>query len=208
MSAITHAQRHTQSKPAPAKAAPELSNYAMALIRRKAKQLARKRGFTINDAEDIEQWLAVKLLKHLAAFDPEQGHPNVFVKTVVERYAANLLRNSRAEKRDRHRVCSLSMIVDYDDNGPIELEETIGQRELDSRLGRESRDPHEASDLAMDVADVLAGLPPELRDLCERLKHASVSDVARDLGVPRTTLYESIRKLRKHFAEIGLKSYL
>jgi len=150
----------------------------------------------------------VKLLKHLAAFDPEQGHPNVFVKTVVERYAANLLRNSRAEKRDRRRICSLSMIVDYDDNGPVELEETITDRELDSRLGRASKDPHESSDLAMDVSEVLAGLPPELRDLCERLKHASVSDVARELNVPRTTLYESIRKLRKHFADVGLKGYL
>ena len=208
MSATTHAQRQPQSDPAPAKRKPELSDYAMALIRRKAKELARTRGFTINDVEDIQQLLAVKLLQHLAAFDPEQGHPNVFVKTVVERYAANLLRNSRAEKRDRRRVCSLSMIVDYDDNGPIELEETIGERELDSRLGRETRDPHEACDLAMDVTDALDGLSPELRDLCERLKYASVSDVARDLGVPRTTLYESIIKLRKHFEEIGLKGYL
>lgn len=208
MSAITQTADRQPSSQGQAEATPELSKYAMALIRRKAKQLARQRGFTVNDEEDIQQMLVLKLLKHLPAYDATQSHPNAFVKTVVERYAASLLRNSRAEKRDRRRVCSLSTVVDHDDNGPIELGETIGQREQDARLGRASRDQYETADVAMDVTDVLPTLPAELRDLCERLKRKSITEVARDLNMPRGTLYESINKLRAHFEAAGLKDYL
>lgn len=182
--------------------------FAAVYIRHKAKQIARLAGFSKSDVEDVQQQLVQRVLENLAAFDPAQGHFNVFAKTVVERYTANILRDARAEKRDCRQTCSLSTIVDEDECGPVELGETIGQHELDARLGIATRAPHEACDLATDVADVLTGLPPELRDLCQRLQHASVSDVARDLNVPRTTLYESIRKLRKQFKTTGLKNYL
>ncbi|MHB8951908.1 MAG: hypothetical protein ACYC4U_02900 [Pirellulaceae bacterium] len=48
------------------------------------------------------------------------------MKIVVERYTANILRDARAAKRDRRETCSLSMIVDEDEYGLVELSETIG----------------------------------------------------------------------------------
>jgi transcriptional regulator of acetoin/glycerol metabolism len=58
------------------------------------------------------------------------------------------------------------------------------------------------------VAGVLATLPDDLRDLAERLKRQSVSEVARELRVPRTTLYRNLERLRRHFADAHLRDYL
>ena len=76
------------------------------------------------------------------------------------------------------------------------------------RTGTRSRPAEELHDLAIDVAALLDTLPPELRKLCRRLEAETVSEVSRATGVPRGTLYESIRKLRKICEEAGLKEYL
>ena len=62
--------------------------------------------------------------------------------------------------------------------------------------------------LVLDTAEVIAGLTPELRELAERLKADSVSQVARDLGVPRTTLNGRIQELRRRFERARLRDYL
>jgi hypothetical protein len=59
-----------------------------------------------------------------------------------------------------------------------------------------------------DITEVVTKLPDELRDLAERLKTRSVSEIARDMGVPRTTLNESVRRLCRRFESAGLKDYL
>ena len=46
------------------------------------------------------------------------------------------------------------------------------------------------------------------RDLCERLKHHSITEVAQQLGIPRTTLHDAIGRLRQHFEDAGLRDYL
>lgn len=188
---------------------PVIDQFTARLIRRKARQLVGRAGFTRSDREDIEQELRLKLLKHFSSYDPQQGHRHAFVTAVVERHAANLLRDRQAEKRDHRRVCSLNVVIaDEEDEGPVELGDTIGRRELDARLGRSLRDQQELAELVLDMADVIAGLTPELRDLAERLKADSASQVARDLGVPRTTLNGTIQKLRQRFEGAGLRDYL
>jgi RNA polymerase sigma-70 factor (ECF subfamily) len=51
-------------------------------------------------------------------------------------------------------------------------------------------------------------LPDELRDLCERLRDDTMAEIAREMGVPRTTLYDRLSKLRDAFREAGLEDYL
>ena len=41
-------------------------------------------------------------------------------------------------------------------------------------------------DVAHDVVHATEQLPPQLRELCERLMYGSVSDVARETGVSRS----------------------
>jgi len=178
-------------------------------IRKKARQLVGKSGFTRWDIDDICQELTLRLFRAMLSFDPNQGHWAVFVTTVVERSAASLLRDKRAEKRDHRRVRSLNVVIADDEHeGPVELGDTVGRRELDARLGQASRDEHDLAQLALDIAGAIAGLSPEMRELAERLKTDSVSQIARDLGVPRTTLNDRVRELRRQFEDAGLRDYL
>ena len=82
-------------------------------------------------------------------------------------------------------------------------------REVLPRLaGRIERPAAELQDLSIDLGRVIASLPPELRTLCERLQTESVTEISRDTGIPRGTIYESIKKLRAIFEDAGLRDYL
>jgi RNA polymerase sigma-70 factor (ECF subfamily) len=169
-----------------------LDLFAQGIIRRKVRLLVKRAGFTTQDRPDLEQELVMMLVQGLNRFDPDQGHPNVFVTTVIERAVARILRKRRAKKRDGCMVHSLHRPTDGQPTDPI-----------DPQAGREGE-----VDLANDLADVLARLPEKLRDLAERLKHRSLSAVARDLGVPRTTLQRKVQHLRRFFENAGLRIYL
>jgi len=171
-----------------------LDRFAQGIIQRKVRSLINRAGFTWEDRQDLEQELVLRLLKSLGQFDPELAHPNVFITTVIERAVAMILRERRAKKRDGGVVRSLDQGQTKDDKPS----EPIDHRPNDQ----------DASDLATDLAEVLARLPDDLRALAERLKSQSVSQAARDLGVPRTTLQRRIERLRRSFENAGLRIYL
>src|SRR5262249_17337721 len=149
-------------------------------------------GFTAHDVRDIEQELLLRLLQSLPQFDPEQAHINVFITTVVGRSVAMLLRERRAKKRGAG-VPSL-------DAPAAHRQPTEPPAHRDSGADR--------IDLLTDLAAVLAALPADLRDLAERLKVQTVSQAARDLNVPRTTLLRQVERLRRCFEDAGLRIYL
>jgi RNA polymerase sigma-70 factor (ECF subfamily) len=60
----------------------------------------------------------------------------------------------------------------------------------------------------MDIRKAVESLPPELRELCMRLATDTVMEISRDTGIPRGTIYESIKKLRTIFEDAGLRDYL
>ena len=115
----------------------------------------------------------------------------MFITTVVERSMAMLIRERHAKKRNATGIQSLTSPAD--DGGPS-----------DHRGGG---DP-ERIDLTSDVAEVMASLPAELRDFAERLKLQTVSQVAREMDVPRTTLLRWVDRLRRCFEDAGLRIYL
>lgn len=127
---------------------------------------------------------------------------------MIERHTANILRNKQAAKRDHRRISSLNVTINIDDDETAELAQAISQRELNARRGCHPRSDEELAHHAQDMAEVMATLPDELRELAERLKTQNVSEVARDIGIPRTTLHESVRHLRRRFESTGLKEFL
>jgi RNA polymerase sigma factor (sigma-70 family) len=171
-----------------------LDRFAQGIIRRKVRLLVNRAGFTKQDRQDLEQELVLRLLQSLDLFDPEQAHPNVYITTVIERAVAMILRERRAKKRDSGVVRSLDQGQTKDGKSP----EPVDPRPNDQ----------EVFDLAGDLAEVLARLPNDLRALAERLKSQSVSQAARELGVPRTTLQRQIQRLRQCFEDAGLRIYL
>lgn len=186
----------------------QIDRFTRGIIRRKVRQLVGRAGFTNQDREDLEHELFVRVLQSLPSFDPAQAHRNKFITAVVERHVANILRNKQAEKRDHRRISSLNVTIRVTDEGPIELAQTIGQRELDERRHSHPRSDEALAQMVRDLADMMALLPNDLRELAERLKSQSVSEIARERGVPRTTLNDQVRLLRQRFENSGLKDYL
>ena len=67
----------------------------------------------------------------------------------------------------------------------------------------------ERVDMHLDISFVISELPPDLKPLAERLLTHSIAEVAREFGVPRSTLYETgIARLREIFEDKGLGEYI
>lgn len=158
-----------------------------ALIRRKARRLARSPGFTRSDREDLEQEIAARLLVRLARLKPQPRHRGAYLAGVVENIIRGVARDRRAAKRDPAREAP---------PGPAEDAEPAARDELE---GVERR---------LDVRAAVAALPRPLRRIAERLTSAGVAEVARQLDIPRTTLYLRLREIRRRFEEAGLRDYL
>lgn len=184
----------------------ELGDYASRLVKWKAAQLVGRAGFTESDRADIEQDIAFQVLRRIRKFDPARGRFEATVRRIVENAVADILAARKAACRDyRRRGPSLNETV-RDENGKrVERSETF---ESGGHLRRTRRPASERRDLKLDLDDVIAELPPDLRRLCERLRNESPTEIARDMGIPRGTLYERMRKIREHFERRGLGEYL
>ncbi len=188
--------------------APRLGRFEYGIVKRKVRQIIGRAGYTRQDKEDLEQELLTRLLQGLKSFDPDVAHRKSFVTAIVERAVATILRDAEAQKRDHRRISSLQRLVDLTDEGPTELAETIGDREYNGRRCRDPRSDEDLAQLVTDLAEVIDSVPDELCDLAKRMKTQSISAIAREIGVPRTTLNDAVRRLRQRFEQAGLRDYL
>ena len=179
-----------------------LTTYTMTLIGYKARQLVGKAGYTQDDIPDIEQDLIKSLLACQSQYDPARATVATFCARVVGCGIVDLLRRRNAEIRDHGReACSLNEMIETED-GSRERIETVSQDEIDLRSGRYARPAEERAHLQIDMDSVLDGLTPELRLVAEMLQTKSVSQVARELGIPRRTFREKhLTQLREVFSD-------
>jgi RNA polymerase sigma-70 factor (ECF subfamily) len=187
-----------------------LNGYARDVIRHKARQLIGKYGFTRDDYDDLQQEMMLDLLRRLGKYDPSKAGLSTFVARIVDRKVSTLIRHQRQEKRDYRRpVCSLDAQVEDQDGQARGLDEVLSQDAFDDEVARHDRPSAERLDLRLDLSLVLDELPDDLRQLALRLQTRTVAEIARELGVPRSTLYEKgIARLRKIFEDKGLREYL
>lgn len=177
------------------------------LVRQRAKKLVERSGFPPSERKDLEQELTLHLLECL----PQMGQVEnryAFVNRVLRNHGVTLVRQRKAEKCNDENVVSLNMLVDDSDQEKTELGNTLLEDVHSHRLGAQPRDNLEQADLAHDVATVLAKLPAEHRDLCERLKHQSLVEIAKETGIARKTLYRLLQEIRERFESAGLQNYL
>ena len=183
--------------------------FAITLIKYKAKQLVGRAGFTTSDRDDLEQDLVLDLLHQFPKYDPKRAQRNTFITKVVEHRITTLIEAQKTGIRDYRRCpCSLNDRFEDEDGRTVERMDMLDQEDYLLRTDAQSRPWEELSALAIDMAAVLDGLPPELRELCRRIETETVTEISRDTGVPSGSLYESIRKLRVIFEDAGLKDYL
>ncbi len=197
----TEMDTHTQNT--------RLTPYLTALIECKARQLVGKAGLTQDDIKDIEQELTRDLHERLPKFEPAKASLHTFADRVVGRRICNLLRDRQAEKRDwRREAFSLNAEIETDE-GATARHEFISQDEVDLRTGRYDRTAAERAQRTMDVAAVLDGLTPELREVADMLMTQSVAEVARELGIPRGTFRDRyLERLREVFVAKRVDEYL
>jgi RNA polymerase sigma-70 factor (ECF subfamily) len=172
-----------------------IDKYAADLIRHKARQLVGKAGFTEDDRPDLEQELMIDLLQRMRHFNPAKAKKTTFMARIVERHISTILEARFAQCRD-WRLCQTSLNEPLD-NGEGDTTERIDFLDSEGSLGS-----------GMDLDRAIASLPEELRDLCVRLHDSTMAEIAREMGIPRTTLYDRLSKLRDAFSEAGLTDYL
>ena len=182
--------------------------YAADLIRHKARQLVGKAGLTENDRQDLEQELMIDLLSRMKHFNPAKGKKTTFMTRIVERRISNILEARFAQCRD-WRKCTASL-NDPIPGGDDDSTERIEQVSSDGQMGHQGRETIEQrqNDIRFDVDRVIATLPKDLQELCEKLQSSNMAEIAREMGVPRSTLYGKLTKLRDAFREAGLDEYL
>jgi RNA polymerase sigma-70 factor (ECF subfamily) len=183
----------------------DIDAVAQDIIRRKAHKLMRRGGFSSSDLPDLEQDLSLHLLQRMSAFDPRRGDWTAFVAAVVTTWGANLLRTRHAAKRDYRRTLPLLAITEPSADENNTQDEKPNEQAHDARLGRQRLSDQEQRELKMDVQQALQCLPEDLRPIAERLQHITIAELVRELGVPRTTLYESIERIRRRFQRMDLE---
>lgn len=147
-----------------------ISDYARRLIKSKARQLCRRRGFDWSERADLEQELTLRLLVGAAGFDPDRASVNTFVACVVKTSVGMLVRErSRARRGTNCEMRSLSELQDGEHPSCGTLADNISPDDLARRTGAHSNSPVEAIDRSDAVASALRNLPRRIREVCRRL---------------------------------------
>lgn len=187
-----------------------LDEYAVKLIRHKARQLVGRAGLVAADRDDLEQDMVMDLLRRLPRFDPLKAKRETFIARIVEHRVATIIETQKAALRD-YRCNAGSLDERRSDDGGGGTGDTPPVLDQDS-YRRETletaRQDEDIRDLRRDMVRVVDDLPSDLRELCRRLLTSTVSEVSRETGVPRGTIYESVQKLRDRFEKAGLAAYL
>jgi len=171
-----------------------LDEYATTLIRLKARQLIGKYGFTRSDREDLEQELTLDLLMRLGHFDASKGQPATFVRLVVDRRVASLIRERKSLARDYRRAR----------HSLDELSDEIG----DGNLTEPAVDDQHERDLAIDMAEALDTLSDVQRSIAESLRDDPLTEVAREHHCSREAMRRHAEQIRRHLARRGLDQYI
>ncbi len=179
------------------------------LVRFKAQKLIGHSGYTQADLDDIKQDLIQALLDRLPKYDSARSAFITFAGRVIDSTIGKLHRARRTKSRDfRCEAHSLNEEIETED-GVIERHETISQDDVDLQTGRDTRPADERVLIKIDVQTVLRELPPELRRIAEMLQMHAISEVVRELGIPRSTFCgKYLVPLRKAFREKCMEDYL
>lgn len=184
--------------------------YARQLIHHKARQLVGNYGFSRDDQPDIEGELTADLLARLPKFDGSRAALNTFVSRVVNHQVARMIQERLAAMRD-YRRCrpSLNEPVTPDVPEGKELIESLDQDTYLRMTGRQSMPVADQAARRVDLARALGKLSAPQRALCARLASGQpVADIARELGLHRSTIYTQIEEIRTVFRQAGLEQYL
>jgi len=176
-----------------------IDEVAAKLIKRKARHAIGKAGLNRSDREDLEQDLVVELLAWLPKYDPSKASRETFIATVLDSKISNILRHRRADMRYCGREeFSLNETIDDGDGRDVARAET---------LSTESAQRYESPDdvlARIDMEEAVSKLPAGLRALYDQLQQLPLSEAAQRLGIPLSTAWSQLLKLRAALRAAGV----
>lgn len=165
---------------------PATLTFAQSLVRIKARQLARViPSPAVNNRKDLEQELLLEIVVRWSRFNPSRGSAEAFVERVVERKLCKLLRDAKRAKRGSAASISLSCDDAVDE-----------------------RDRIRDTCIRADVRGAMNAMPERDRRVCDQLLRETVSEAARQLRTPRTTLEYAVSRIRSQMGKAEIHEYL
>ncbi len=158
-------------------------------VRRLSWRLAPTGPTRRQQQPDFEQDLWVYLIAAWPQFDRARGTEDAFVHAVLIRAARMIARTRRARKR-----CSV---------GPTEHEDAVVIGDAEP-LDRSCDADRIRTENRLELEPAIARLPADLRALADLLETHSLSEAARALGVPRSSLQRTLARLRRHCDAAGV----
>lgn len=152
--------------------------------------------------EDLLQKCLVHWFFVKNGYEPTRGaSPQTFMGRVIRNKLTDLVREHQADKRKLNHLA-------------ISLDEPMGNDEDSHTLEDTIADTHPPPilqvELKIDLSNVLQRLDPHKRQLCNLIgkKGFGIKEASDQLGMPRSTIYDEIKRIRAIFLKEGLEEYL
>jgi len=187
-----------------------LPQYIRTLIQVTVRKTIGLYRFNRSDQEELEQQIAFEVIRRRSKFDPAKAQEKTFLARLVKHAVADIIAARKASNRDyRREDGSLDQWTKNSAGKWVRVGDKETGRAVERRTGQPGVLPQELRDMAVDMADAAATLPERLREIYEQLKaHGSVEGVAQATGLHRSSIYDALEQIRKHFEDAGLDEYL
>ncbi|MBF0310818.1 MAG: sigma-70 family RNA polymerase sigma factor, partial [Magnetococcales bacterium] len=145
--------------------------------------------------------LMLDLHRRFARFDATKADVTTFIARVVANHAASMCEATGWDRHSATSTLSLNEEIQDGDGNRVERIDTISDSQSPWHVQASSW--HEAVELQTDISRLLGRLPPSLRNIAERLKETTVSELSASAGIPRHRLYDALGKTRNRLTQTG-----
>jgi len=193
-----------------------LPQYIMTLIEVTVHRTVGRYHLTESDRDDLEQQIAMEVIRRRSKFDSEKAQENTFLARLVKHARSDILDARKAACRDyRREKAVLSQWVQLaESTHPFYNEwatrgELVTEQDVRSHRCGPSTAPEELRDLAIDLADAASRLSPRLREIFEHYAVlGSAREVAKATGLHHSSVYDALKQIKQHLEAAGLEVYL
>ena len=186
-----------------------LGNWEIATAKKLVSEYRRKHR--ILDREEFEDLMQECLAHWIVARrrippEPDPRPPVSYMAQVLRNKLTDMVREMTANKRAGDPgALSLDAPLDGTEDG-ITLGDVLADEQADPAAPGDMDSRH----ARIDLTRAMAFLTPNQRRLCQLLgeEGLSIKEAAERLRIPRGTLYEEIKRIRRIFDQQGLSNYL
>ena len=155
--------------------------------------------------EDLQQRCLTKWHLVKCTYDPLAGaSQQTYMAKVIERELLHIVEELTSDKRNVfNNSVSLYQPLSDEEDSPALLDKLAADEDYPT-------DPEVSIALRVDIVEVLKKLSPRQRELCRLIleEGLNIKKASQILKIPRSTIYEDIKRLRVIFKKEGLYEYL